>query len=46
MVAALDSAVGNVTAKLHESEKFGENMLDNTFVIFQSDNGGPVDWYA
>lgn len=35
MTWALDRAVGNITAKLHE-----ESLLDNTLIFFLSDNGG------
>jgi arylsulfatase A-like enzyme len=37
MVTALDDAVGKIVAALKS-----EHMLDNTLVIFSSDNGGPA----
>ncbi|KAK7507327.1 hypothetical protein BaRGS_00001262 [Batillaria attramentaria] len=37
MIAALDEAVGNVTSALK-----ARNMLDNTLILFSTDNGGPV----
>ncbi len=40
MVSALDDAVGNVTQTLHE-----QGMLDNTIIIFSSDNGGPANGF-
>ena len=36
MVAALDEAVGEIVATLRE-----QKILDNTLIIFSSDNGGP-----
>jgi arylsulfatase A-like enzyme len=36
MLAAMDEAVGQVVAVLEE-----QHMLDNTLIIFSSDNGGP-----
>ena len=37
MVAVLDDAVRNITGALKET-----GLWDNTLLIFQSDNGGPV----
>ena len=38
MVKALDEGVANVTARL---EKHG--MLNDTLIVFSTDNGGPAD---
>ena len=40
MVDALDESVGEVMAALQEKK-----MLDNTIVIFTTDNGGAVNNY-
>ena len=37
MVSALDDAVGNITATLHE-----QGLLNNSVIIFSTDNGGPA----
>ncbi|XP_076441945.1 arylsulfatase B-like [Babylonia areolata] len=37
MIAAMDDAVNNVTQALKD-----RGLFDNTFIIFSSDNGGPV----
>lgn len=37
MIAAMDESVNNVTEALKQ-----RGMMDNTFIIFMSDNGGPV----
>ncbi|KAL8592585.1 hypothetical protein ACOMHN_026515 [Nucella lapillus] len=37
MIAAMDEAVNNVTQVLKH-----RGLLDNTFIVFTSDNGGPV----
>jgi arylsulfatase A-like enzyme len=37
MVAAMDEAIGQVVAALEE-----QHMLDNTLILFSSDNGGPA----
>ena len=37
MIAAMDEAVHNVTKALQE-----RGLMDNTFIVFTSDNGGPV----
>eukprot|EP00931_Biecheleriopsis_adriatica_P077934 TRINITY_DN51403_c0_g1_i1.p1 TRINITY_DN51403_c0_g1~~TRINITY_DN51403_c0_g1_i1.p1 ORF type:complete len:542 (+),score=60.36 TRINITY_DN51403_c0_g1_i1:42-1667(+) len=38
MLSALDEGVGNVTRALYE-----KGMLENTFIIFTTDNGGPAE---
>lgn len=38
MINILNEGVGNITAALHRN-----GMMDNTMVIFQSDNGGPTN---
>jgi len=38
MVAALDEGIGKITAALEE-----RGMLDDTIIVFGSDNGGPVE---
>jgi len=40
MLSALDDSVGNVTRALYQRD-----MLNNTIVIFSTDNGGPADGY-
>ena len=40
MVSALDDAVGNITASLK-----AKKMLDNTVIIFSTDNGGPANGF-
>ena len=37
MVLAMDDAIGNVTATLHE-----QGLLNNSVIIFSTDNGGPA----
>ena len=37
MVSAMDDAIGNVTATLHE-----RGLLNNSVIIFSTDNGGPA----
>jgi hypothetical protein len=37
MLTCMDEGIGNFTAALSDN-----NMLDNTFIIFSTDNGGPV----
>jgi len=38
MLTAVDDAIANVTSALEES-----GMMDNTIIIFSTDNGGPTD---
>ncbi|XP_064597817.1 arylsulfatase I-like [Liolophura sinensis] len=40
MVSALDDSVGNVTRALRES-----GMMENSVIIFTTDNGGPANGY-
>jgi len=40
MMSALDDSVGNVTRALHQ-----RGMLNNTIIIFSTDNGGPADGF-
>jgi len=40
MLSALDDSVGNVTRALYQ-----RGMLNNTIIIFSTDNGGPADGY-
>jgi len=40
MLSALDDSVGNVTRALHQ-----RGMLNNTIIIFSTDNGGPADGF-
>jgi len=40
MMSALDDSVGNVTHALHQ-----HGMLNNTIIIFSTDNGGPADGF-
>jgi arylsulfatase B len=37
MISALDESVGEVVAALHS-----RNMLENSIIVFFSDNGGPT----
>ncbi|XP_070180940.1 arylsulfatase B-like [Littorina saxatilis] len=41
MIAALDESVKNVTDAMKQ-----RGLMDNTFILFSSDNGGPVHEYA
>ena len=38
MTAALDEAVGQIVAALEETK-----LMENTLIVFSSDNGGPVN---
>jgi len=38
MLSALDDSIGNVTQALYH-----RGMLNNTIIIFSTDNGGPAD---
>ena len=40
MVSALDDSVGSVVRTLEQ-----RGMLDNTILVFTTDNGGPADNY-
>jgi len=40
MLSALDDSIGNVTQALYH-----RGMLNNTVIIFSTDNGGPADGY-
>ena len=37
MASVLDSSIGNVTKLLHQ-----RGMLDNSIIVFTTDNGGPA----
>jgi arylsulfatase A-like enzyme len=40
MVAALDDSVGEVARALRNS-----GLMDNTIIVFSTDNGGPANGY-
>ena len=40
MTAVLDESIGNVTKTLHE-----KGILENSVIIFTTDNGGPADGF-
>lgn len=40
MIACLDEGIGNVTKSLEEAE-----MLDDTIIVFTTDNGGPAQGF-
>lgn len=40
MAAALDDSVGEVVRTLNHN-----NMMDNTIIVFSTDNGGPANNY-